>query len=578
LRLTTIERKRILLNNIYGVDIDPQAVEVTKLSLLLKVLEGATDQSASRQGILLHERVLPDLGGNIKCGNSLIGPDFYEGRLTGILDEEERLRVNVFDWKKELTEIMAGGGFDAVIGNPPYLRIQGLQEYYGEQIGHFTKNYLSAVKRFDLYLLFIEKGFQLLANGGKLGFICPHKFINSDFGSGLRKFLIDNLAIESMISFGNNLVFKQASTYTGILLLAKDNKTSFNYYEFPNVPVSELSSSLFQLQSKNFSSYSFSSFSGEPWVLAHKKIPILLKKLSNHTLMLGNICNEIMVGVQSGIDNIHVLKVLSQSSDGVLKLFSEKADMVIEIEAGLLKPFLRGEDVHRYKQPSCLYCCIYPYKLENDKTKILEETELKEKFPLGYSYLEKYRKELKEIRIRQKTNPKYWYSCHRNRDMKVFESERIITPEISLGCNMTITQKGIYHNTKVYSIVPSKTRQENLKYWLGILNSKVMWWFLSNTGYVLRGGYFVFKTNYLNSFPTRVIDFSNPTDVALHDRLAHLVDQTLTLHKQQAAAKTAYEKTAIERQINATDRQIDTLVYELYGLTEEEINIVEQKA
>ena len=88
-RLTTAERKRILLNNIYGVDIDRQAVEVTKLSLLLKVLEGETGETLQPQLQLFHERALPDLGGNIKCGNSLIGPDFYEGRQMSLLDEEE---------------------------------------------------------------------------------------------------------------------------------------------------------------------------------------------------------------------------------------------------------------------------------------------------------------------------------------------------------------------------------------------------------------------------------------------------------------------------------------------------------
>ncbi len=123
-RLTTTERKRILLNNIYGVDIDPQAAEVTKLSLLLKVLEGENEQTISRQLKMFHERALPDLGSNIKCGNSLIGPDFYEGKQLSLLDEEEQMRINVFDWKKEFGEIMDAGGFDAVIGNPPYVRLE----------------------------------------------------------------------------------------------------------------------------------------------------------------------------------------------------------------------------------------------------------------------------------------------------------------------------------------------------------------------------------------------------------------------------------------------------------------------
>ncbi|HEX7377975.1 MAG TPA: DNA methyltransferase, partial [Pirellulales bacterium] len=120
--LTTAEKKRILLNNIYGVDIDSQAVEVTKLSLLLKVLERENRESLERQLRLLHERALPDLGGNIKCGNSLIGPDFYDQRQMTLLDEEAQYRINAFDWKAEFPGVFKGkeGGFDAVIGNPPY--------------------------------------------------------------------------------------------------------------------------------------------------------------------------------------------------------------------------------------------------------------------------------------------------------------------------------------------------------------------------------------------------------------------------------------------------------------------------
>ncbi len=150
-QLTMDKKKGILLSHIYGVDIDAQAVEVTKLSLLLRVVESPGQLS------WLSERILPDLGENIKCGNSLIGPDYYDNRQMPMFGDEEFYRVNVFDWNKAFPQVFAAGGFDAVIGNPPYLRIQGLQEYYSAEIAYFQKKYKSAVKRFDLSLLFIEK-------------------------------------------------------------------------------------------------------------------------------------------------------------------------------------------------------------------------------------------------------------------------------------------------------------------------------------------------------------------------------------------------------------------------------------
>jgi len=159
-KLNTQEKKRILLNNIYGVDIDPQAVEVTKLSLQLKVLEGENEQTLSGQLKLFQERALPDLGNNIKCGNSLIGPDFYDGQTS--FDLEEQLKINAFSWESEFPQAFSAGGFDAVIGNPPYVR----QEMLGEFKGYFQKHYQVYHGIADLYAYFIERGVSLIRYGG----------------------------------------------------------------------------------------------------------------------------------------------------------------------------------------------------------------------------------------------------------------------------------------------------------------------------------------------------------------------------------------------------------------------------
>ena len=567
-KLTIAKKREILLNNIHGVDIDSQAVEVTKLSLLLKVLENPSGQL----GLGL-ERSLPNLGDNIKCGNSLIGFDYFTGLM--FPDESTRSRINPFNWNIEFKDIFSRGGFDVVISNPPYLRIQGLQEYFGDQIEYFIEHYKSAVKRFDLYLLFAERSYMLLKNDGMLGFICPHKFLNSDFGSGIRSFLIEKEALEKFISFGNNPIFRQASTYTGLLFLRKSKAHQFKYYEFETMSTIEIPDVLDNLPDDSYTIYDIKNFSKKPWVLTKKHVQSILQTLSRQPQTLGDVSDNILVGVQSGIDNIHLMKFEKTGSSNSLFLFSERAQDIVEIENELVKPMMRGEDVHRYELPHNNFYCIYPYKLVDGKTKILEERELKDMYPKGYAYLKKYRGELKEIRERQKTNPKYWYSCHRSRDMNVFESERIITPEISLGCNMTIAPKGLYHNTKVYSIIPAKNREEHQNYWLGLLNSNLLWWYLSNTGYVLRGGYFVFKTNYLSPFPIYLIDFSNPGEKSKHNKMVRLVEQILIAHKSLSLAQTPQEKQRLERQIQVTDRMIDSLVYEMYDLSDEDIGIVE---
>ncbi len=219
-RLTTAEKKRILLNNIHGVDIDPQAVEVTKLSLLLKVLEGESGETISNQLRIFHERALPDLAANIKCGNSLIGPDFYNGRQMSLLDDEERWRINVFDWKSEFPEVFRGrdAGFHSVIGNPPYVLLQDAFRDE-EQLAYFRSKYATASYKLDTYHLFMERAFQLLAKGGCCSMITPANYLTNNYLEPLRRFLIDKSAIDHIVVIDGG-VFPGVSVDNAIIVAA----------------------------------------------------------------------------------------------------------------------------------------------------------------------------------------------------------------------------------------------------------------------------------------------------------------------------------------------------------------------
>ncbi|MFH0802995.1 MAG: TaqI-like C-terminal specificity domain-containing protein, partial [bacterium] len=211
-RLTSTEKKRILLAHIFGVDIDTQAVEVTKLSLLLKVLENETEESVKKQLKFFRERALPDLGGNIKCGNSLIGPDFD---MTGLSDEERR-RINPFDWEREFPEIMRSGGFDAVIGNPPY----GIS-FDEIELAHLMRKFGSARKYPDSYCLFMIQGMQLLRTIGTLSFIVPNTFCDLENCDDFRRALLQEWKLLRIWQSG--WVFKNAIVDT-LVFLAQNNK------------------------------------------------------------------------------------------------------------------------------------------------------------------------------------------------------------------------------------------------------------------------------------------------------------------------------------------------------------------
>jgi hypothetical protein len=212
--LTTDERKRILLDHIYGVDIDPQAVEVTKLSLLLKVLEGETEQTLNTTLAMFHERALPDLSNNIKCGNSLVGPDFYDSQQATLIDEDERYRINAFDWQSEFPPVMITGGFDIIIGNPPYLYSAG--QHYSN---YFSIHYQLSQYQTDYYVYFIERALHLACRGGALSFIVGDSWLNSEYFSKMRSSLLADHRID-LIAVFDYPVFKQAALENSIFCVA----------------------------------------------------------------------------------------------------------------------------------------------------------------------------------------------------------------------------------------------------------------------------------------------------------------------------------------------------------------------
>jgi type I restriction-modification system DNA methylase subunit len=226
--LTTAEKKRILLNNIYGVDIDINAVEVTKLSLLLKCMEGETSASIAYQLSMFNERVLPTLDNNIKDGNSLIDTDFYGNELF-----EQDKRIKPFNWQKSFAEVFKQGGFDIVIGNPPY----------GASFNDQEKSYLLSKFRnqnyqLDSYLIFLEQSFKtLLKEDGKFGMIIPNPWLTNLLQKNLRKFIFENSVVNEIVHF-KQAVFPKVTVDTEIIILSnkkeKNNEVKVSVVEKGN--------------------------------------------------------------------------------------------------------------------------------------------------------------------------------------------------------------------------------------------------------------------------------------------------------------------------------------------------------
>ncbi len=301
--LTTQEKKRILKNSIFGVDIDAQAVEVTKLSLLLKVLEGETKETINSQRRLFHgERVLPDLASNIKCGNSLIGPDFYDEPTQGDLfeDEEERLRINVFDWNAAFPAIMKAGGFDAVIGNPPYVRqegVSGIKEYSSRRFGAYHG-------LADLYVYFIEKGIELLRSGGTLGFICSGKFTQAGYGLPLRRFL-ERYRISQIVDYGDTQIFRGATTYPIIIFVDRSIASPTDEVRYGK---SKKGAGFHPDDILEFGfSISRQSLGQSPWMFISTSASSAMRKLEQSASKLSDLVGPAQLGIKTSLNEAFVI-------------------------------------------------------------------------------------------------------------------------------------------------------------------------------------------------------------------------------------------------------------------------------
>ena len=576
----------ILENNLYGVDINEESVEIAKLSLWLRTAQKG--------------RKLTSLNDNIKCGNSLI-------------DDPEVAGDKAFNWEAEFPKVFEKGGFDVVVGNPPYVRVQTIKSNIAKESKELEKKYHSATRRYDLFVLFMEKSFFLIKDEGVVSFILPHKFLVADFGYGIREFLQNNLFISELIHFGHELVFKNVSTYTCIVCLKKESEKLQYKSSTPD--------SL--LVNTPFDKVDLKSLDNSKWDLNSKDVERVLHKIQLNPYTLKDLSSELFQGIKNTSDKIFMLQ--GEIHGETFKGFSQELQEWIELECSILKPVAKGRDIKRYQELDIEYFVIYPHYFDGLKTVPLEESELKEAFPKAYNYLFKFKELLVEKKIRFKTNPQYWYSLHRARELNSFERKKIITAAIQNYPHFTIDNSNSLTDAGGYSMLLDEGQNLTYEELLPILNSKLMWFYISNTSSVYSGGYYAFNTTYLNPFPIPEIgkiksfNFSEQSmknisatrqfnlvlkrmqntftrrfkiaklskklqkwhELSFVDLIDELKKVKVKLSLSEEAEWEEYFKEekakalALQDEVNKTDREIDRMVYELYGLMEEEIEIVE---
>lgn len=537
----------------------------------MKVLECESGETITKRLELLKESALLDLDNNIQCGNSLIDGEFYQNIQLNLLDEDTAYRINIFDWEAAFSTIMKRGGFDVVIGNPPYIRIQALKEWAALEVEFYKKRYVSASKgNYDLSVVFVEKGLELLKKDGGLGFILPHKFFNAKYGESVRNLITKGKYLNKIVHFGDQQIFSKVSTYTCLLFLKKSQQSDLEMEKVINLMDWKINNN----SQKGIIDSSLVSSS--EWNLILGEDAKLFTKLQQIKCTLKDVTDRIFQGIKTSADKIYIVEEISRQ-DNLIQVFSKEKQTAYWLESNLLHPLIKGGDSKRFYLSQTNKLILFPYIVNNNGLmELISLNTFERQYPLTWNYLVDNKNYL-ESRENNKMLGNNWYGYVYPKALDVMALPKIFTPDIAIVSSFAWDKTGeIFFTGGVaggYGILVKYSY--SWEYILGLLNSKVLEFYLKKSSTSMRGGYYSFESRFICNLPIKIIENSQVAEKQKHDLIVNLVQQMLSLHEQLNQAHTPPAKKRIQQQITGTDRQINQLVYELYELTDEEIAIVE---
>ena len=604
-----LEKQSIIENCLFGVDINPKSVQICRLRLWTELLKNAYYQTNDEL------QTLPNIDINIRTGNSLISriqvnpsalidnksksPYFTETLATYkvlvkdyIIEPNKRIKrdlmlrindiksnlaneafgqltldgkdnttlKNTFEWAIEFPEVLNDNGdfqgFDCILANPPYMRIQALVKSDEKAKKYYDSHYAVATGSYDLANLFIERAMQLSARDGLNSFIFPHKFLNTDNGSVLRNYLMRGKHVSSLVHFGANQVFEDVTTYTCILNFSPkaSDSIAFSFFKYKE----DYEKALTKQISTNAVSYktiteAATLYGGNQWILFPTKIDEdIFRTIYEKSFRLGDAVN-IFQGIPTSKDDLYILE---KDPSGVYTVPLTGKTYALEDE--FIKPYIRGKDVKRFESLNPTRWIFFPYQIKNDSAVPVSLDYLKEHSPETYRYLMDHETEFKARESGKAGKLAHWYSYLYPKSLTKHGLQRLSSMEIcSKHPNVTFND-GIYHGTKVYSWIINDVGLEHgisNEYLLAIANSKLLWWFLKLTGDTLSSDSRTFKTNYLAPFPLPL-----SPDQELKTEIENLVKDRLS--------------STDETQKNELENKINEKVCLLYGLSEEQAEVV----
>lgn len=542
-------KKEVLLNCIFGVDKDLNAVEAAKFGLLLKLLE-----SEDIRSIANIKPILPDLSKNILFGNSLLSPEQ--------VDVSQQVEVNPFDFY-DLK-------FDVIVGNPPYMKSEDMKNFTPLELPLYKENYFSAFKQFDKYFLFLERGLTLLKSDGVLGYIVPSKFTKVGAGKKLRELIRNNFI--SMVSFGANQIFLDKTTYTCLLFLGKEEISFYCYDEVYNINTWKT------CQEPLITVFDKADLNEEIWLLMPFRQRSLYQLINYNSITLSKLVGDenIFNGIQTSANEIYIF--IPTGEDANYYFFIKKGKEY-KIEKEITKPYFKTsnkeDNLYTYRTFKPNARVIYPY-IQNEKgIDLISLENIENNFPLAYEYLVAHKSILNNPKRDIKPVPKtkdewYRYGRHQSLDSCGL-AQKIIVGVLSVGDKYAIDTYGTLISsggTAGYCVIALPEESNYSIYYLqAVLNSKYLEWCSALHGEVFRGGYIARGTKVLKNLPIRKINFSDANDKSLHDSISNKQKELIEIQDRiDANSRNKRVLIPLQSMFLREKANLDQLLSQLYNL------------
>lgn len=551
----------IINNCICGVDIDPEAVEVARMSLALRYLEQTSSMSGEPH------LLLKGIGLNIRQGNSLVGPDIVG---LGIDSEKVISETMPFNWHSTTTgfgAVMEKGGFNAVVGNPPYIEVKRYKEWMPSQYRYFKESGVfetTAEGKTDIAMPFMEQGLKLLNKNGRLGFIIQNRFFKTDYGEIVRSWLKRNKAIAEIEDFRDLQIFEGRTTYTTVLILQK-NSPSVNYRTYDTVTDAAADNPSVQCTLK------WDAIDGNVWSFdqpdlleVHHDLAQKHGTIGRHTQL------QISVGLQTLYGKLYQFEPVEVKPRTVIGKNGEGE--IITLEKAALRPLCRNRGFYPFRQDNADAWVIFPYDVAEGEASEIGWKEFKERFPKAASYLEeRKRKLLKAVEVEDGSSR--WHLYTRPQNLVVQASAKVLFPSTIEDTIAAVDEKGdIYQdNVRMNSISFRNATITQLKSLACLFNSTTFSALARLKAGLSDSGWRQFNRQYAELVPFPIAIINDPDTVTTLSGIANKIGD---LQVKSISASTEGAKTGFRATIESLWRQLDGVVEEVYGLTKSQKEVL----